>query len=346
MPFMNASHRHCSRCGLELTDVASMERGIGPICAGKDTHLYAKTIPANYAMANIFALSLSEEHIHQDVRTLWADTKNKLLNASERSANREQINTFEWTGEDLRQVIKNIDYLLSWKHPHSGAKDNLVKIVHHLGYVGLAGVLAGEASTSEATLWFENGEIKLKGKRNRSAYRAFASVRGVKVPRTLSQPYSAPVALLEPFLTLVLQYYPMYSGDFDTIREQAAAWVPPPPVAPTLPVSGPVDLNNDTVLIRNRSEDFTVQFNWIRESNNMGQLIANMKNTVPYTDRKYDPNSRIWSFKKNHLEAIRAVFTNSGIYQYIIVQETGERTPDGTYRSQPSTSSGRYRYRY
>ena len=45
--------RHCSRCGLPLTDCASIERGQGPICTHKDTSVFAKTIPANFPVATM-----------------------------------------------------------------------------------------------------------------------------------------------------------------------------------------------------------------------------------------------------------------------------------------------------
>jgi len=345
---MTVSSRHCSRCRLPLSDFASMERGMGPICANKDTHLYAKTIPANFSFANMYSLSIREEDIHPDVRTLWNETLAKLIRRTTHAANQEQNHTFNWTGEDLREIIKGIDYLLSWKHPNPTTETNLIKIVEHLGYVGLAGVLAGEASTGEAALWFENGEVKLQGSRNKAAYRAFAGVPGIKLPRATGQPYSAPKRSLDAFLDLVTRYYPMYQGDFDLVRQEAAAWVPPAPVVSAEPATTRLELANDTILIRTRSEDFTVQFTWMRHPR-MGEFVVALKHTAPTRERIYDPITHIWRFKKVHLEAIQQVISSFGIFQNVEVQETGQVTPPNSYslESIPSHNPMRNRrYRY
>jgi hypothetical protein len=263
----------------------------------------------------------------------------------------EQNHTFNWTGEDLREIIKSLDYLLSWRHPNPTTETNLIKIVEHLGYVGLAGVLAGEASTGEAALWFEDGEVKLQGSRNKAAYRAFAGIPGIRLPRATGQAYSAPKRSLEPFLDLVQRYYPMYQGDFELVRQEAAAWVPlapaPLPVS-TEPATTRLELANDTILIRKRSEDFTVQFTWTRYPR-MGEFIVELKHTAPPRERIYDPVTHIWRFKKVHLERIQEVISEFAIFGNVEVQETGQETPanafslQGIARPNPLRNP-RYRY--
>lgn len=346
MTFRPVQHRYCSRCRCELSDVASMERGMGPLCAGKSTKLYAKTIPANYALANISALSIRDEFIHPECHALWNETKQKLLEATQNAANVDQNHQFAWTGEDLRKIVKSIDFILSYRHPRDIARENLIQVVMHLGYVGLAGVLSGEASTGEARLWFEDGLIKLQGSRNKSAYRAFAMLRGVKLPRAVGQPYMAPISLLEPFLSLVSQYYPMYEGDFNTIRSEAATWVPPVAPVITVQTSTPVaDLMDGVALIRIRSEDFTLQFNWMRHMD-MNSFIANLKNSVNYNERAFDMVTKLWRFKKAHLELIKSVIANSGLFTETIVNETEDTTPANSYTTSSSWSSTRSRNRY
>lgn len=345
MTFRTVQHRFCSRCRCELTDYASMERGMGPQCAGKSTALYAKTIPANYAMANIFGLAISDTFVHADCLPIWLETKQKLLEATQYTASLEQSNTFSWTGEDLRKIVKNIDFILSYRHPRETTRENLIKVVMHLGYIGLAGVLSGEASTGEARLWFEDGLVKLQGSRNKHAYRAFAMLRGTKLPRAVGQPYVAPISLLEPFLSLVLQYYPMYAGDFDMIRREANAWVPPPLSQQPISTSPVVPDSLDGIAyIRIRSEDFTLQFNWMRQ-HNMNSFIANLKNSIPYNERAFDVVTKLWRFKHSHLETVKNVINNTGFFTETIEFNTGESTPSNSY-ARPSTDYSNHRYHY
>lgn len=351
MTFQPLQHRYCSRCRCELSDVASMERGMGPLCAGKSTKLYAKTIPANYALANIAALSIQDDYMHPECHALWHETRQKLLEATQNAAGQEQQNQFAWTGEDLRKLVKSIDFILSYRHPRDITREQLITVVRHLGYVGLAGVLSGEASTGEARLWFENGFVKLQGSRNKNAYRAFAAVRGVTLPRSIGQPYAAPVGLLEPFLGLVLRFYPMYEGDFEEVRAAAAAWVPPPPVVqPTSNATVIPDALDGIAYIRMRSEDFTLQFNWMRNANTIG-FVNSLKSDIPYDSRAYDPVTKLWRFKKNCFETIKGIINSSGIFDEIKVTISNDITPNNSYEFRVGTQSPRARrgnrgYRY
>lgn len=341
MTFQPLQHRYCSRCRCELSDVASMERGMGPLCAGKSTKLYAKTIPANYAMANISALAINDELMHSECHSLWHETRQKLLEATQSAANGDQANNFAWTGEDLRRIVKNIDFILSYRHPRESTRDHLIQVVRHLGYIGLAGVLSGEASTGEARLWFENGKVNLQGSRNKNAYRAFAAIRGVTLPRTVGKPYMAPVSLLEPFLSLVLQFYPMYEGDFGEVRAAAAAWVPPPPDQTVYAAPTVIEALDGIAYIRMRSEDFTLQFNWMRNTN-MAGFIASLKSAVPYDSRAFDPVTKLWRFKKEHLNSVKGVITNSHIFTETREISSEDITPPNSY----TFSSGRSGYGY
>lgn len=330
MTFQPVQHRYCSRCRCELSDYASMERGMGPQCAGKSTKLYAKTIAANYAMANISALSINDELMHPECRPLWHETRQKLLEATQSAANVDQASTFAWTGEDLRRIVKNIDFILSYRHPRESTREQLIEVVRHLGYVGLAGVLSGEASTGEARVWFEDGKVKLQGSRNKNAYRAFAALHGVTLPRVVGKPYMAPVSLLEPFLSLVLRFYPMYEGDFNEVRAAGAAWVPPPPertfsVTPTV-----AEALDGVAYIRMRSDDFTLQFNWMRNSN-MAGFIASLKSGVPYDSRAYDPVTKLWRFKKVHLDTVKGIVNTSGMFTEIRETNSEDVTPANSY---------------
>jgi hypothetical protein len=94
-------------------------------------------------------------------------------------------------------------------------RTNLVNVVRYLGYVGLAGVLSQEASTSKASLWFDEqtGRVCLQGKSCKAGFWAMKkNIPGVRIPPRGSTefPYSAPAQHAEHFLQIVQEFWPLY----------------------------------------------------------------------------------------------------------------------------------------
>jgi len=133
----------------------------------------------------------------------------------------------------------------------------------------------------------------------------------------------------------------MYEGDFGEIRAAAAAWVPPAPdqtfyITPTV-----TEALDGVAYIRMRSEDFTLQFNWMRNTN-MAGFIASLKSAVPYDSRAFDPVTKLWRFKKEHLDTVKGVITNSHIFTETREISSEDITPPNSY----TFSSGRSGYGY
>jgi len=151
--------RHCSRCRKELTDPASRECGVGPICRNKDNHLYAKTIQANLPVAGALILGTHADQLPVELQERFESFKASFLKKSEQvqKAN-DDIMAMKLAGSDYRDEVRELDYFLSYMMSDT-LRERLIKIVEALGYIGLAGVLAGDASKSEARVWFENGRI-------------------------------------------------------------------------------------------------------------------------------------------------------------------------------------------
>lgn len=281
--------RFCSRCGDALTDPASRECGVGPVCRRKDTHLYAKTIAANFGIATIRAMSVVETDLAPEVRDTWKAAVKRLLKAAEKVANlTDDATIMRRTGADLREVIRACDLICSYANPGRSVRSTMVDIINACGYVGLAAVISGQASTSPSRVWFENGRLFMSGLGNKSGWAAMRQIPGIVTPRNRGDrsPYSAPATEATAFLANVRRFWPMYEGDIAALASTAATWVASNPVLAAAPAA-PVNPFVATV----RTADFTVNFPWVRGANMMG-FMSQLK-TIPANERSYDaPTAR------------------------------------------------------
>lgn len=361
MPVTDTTSRHCSRCYADLTDFASRERGQGPICAGKDTHLYAKTIPANFALAVTYALNINPTSAlaqSEECQCLWESAIGKLLKKAQRAQQRnDDINRIRLTGEDTREVVKACDFLLSWVHPSYDTKPNLIGIVKALGYVGLAGVLEGKASTGEAKVWLDNDRLYLSGSANTSGFRAMRRIPGVRCPsrRGDKSPYSVPASEFEAFKTTVMTCWPMYEMNssnisWETLETDCKAYVvaggfvdfaraisdyfwTPASTTTGSPSSTPTMVRNNTntgAQIKLRTDDFVLTFDWDR-NRNMWSFVGKIK-SLPSGDRKYEPIARSWSLKNSHLETVKT-WCKELYGQDPVIARSTEVTPTILYRA-------------
>lgn len=323
--------RHCSRCGLPLTDVASRESGQGPVCRQKNTHLFAKTIPANYAMVTALALGMTSDWFHEETGKTWNSVQKSLRKIAAKACEASEDPTcFVVRGADLRAVVQKLDFMCSYRHPHASARRNLVELVRQLGYVGLAGVLSGEASTSKSRLWFDQGRVHMTGLNNRSGWSAMGKVPGIVRPlRGRKDPYSAPAAQAEAFVAVVRQYWPMFDENAEDVIKSASSWASTNPGVAQ--ASSASTQSVPRFLAEVRSADFTCSFPWVRNGN-MGAFLTNLK-TIPASGRSYDPNTRKWSFRTEHLETVLGMARASGLFGIVDSMTTSATTPEGIYRS-------------
>lgn len=340
LAFQRNAARHCSRCGTALEDPASEERGVGPVCAKKDTALFSRTIPANYAGATAVLMAVKAELLPEGTQERYEAMKAKVFARSQRAnmAN-EDIAAIHLTGQDLRPIIKELDWILSHKMDNQYRR-HLVNVVKLLGYVELAAVLSQEASTTGAPLWFQDGRVFLKGKSCKPGFFAMRGIPGIQVPRYrgAEQPFSAPANQVEKFLEVVTNFWPLYSvvtpqqeaiadGTLDTIRQQAQEWLQaqeaanPTPVAVPAPTAPPAAPVGPVATIRQRTmttgklqgEVLQVSFQWLFEkTNQMYALVAKLKE-LPKLERSYDEASKSWLFLPQHkekvVEAVSQLFT-------------------------------------
>jgi hypothetical protein len=333
--------RFCSRCHLPLTDAASRECGVGPVCRKHDNHLFAKSIPANYAVAQALIMYIPEDGgnlLAPETVKVWAKARRSFMRIVAKVLSANQTgDTFHVPGGDLRKIVTAIDYMCSYEHPEWHIRSHLTKIVDALGYPGLAGVLSGEASTSKSKIWFESGRVFMSGLNNVSGWRAMGEIPGVERPmkRSRKTPYSAPAAQAEKFLNVVRRYWPLFEGDAENVLAAAKQWVVDHPTEARnhQAATTPVHLFEITI----RSEDFRVTFPWIRGKNMIG-LVSQFKASIPADQRSYDPASKTWSFRLNQLDTVRQIVVDSGIFASehgtgIVEHQSNENTPPGLYKS-------------
>jgi len=325
--------RHCSRCGDALTDPASRECGVGPVCRKKDTHLYAKTIAVNFGIATIRAMSVRDDMLAPEVRDTWKAAYNRLLKAAEKVANlTDDVTIMRRAGADLREVVRACDLVCSYENPSHDVRNAMIDVVHACGYVGLAAVLAGQASTSPSRVWFENGRVFMSGLGNKSGWAAMRQIPGIVTPRYRGDrsPYSAPAANAVAFLTNVRRYWPMYEGDIVALSTEAATWVQNNTViaAATAASTAPVHAFVATV----RTGDFTVSFPWVRNANMTG--FVNQLKTITASERSYDAANRTWSFTLANVDRVMDMARSSNIFGEVRKADSTATTPEGLYNRQ------------
>lgn len=325
--------RFCSRCGDALTDPASRECGVGPVCRRKDTHLYAKTISANFGIATIRAMSVREDMLAPEVQDTWKAALKRLLKAAEKVANlTDDMTIMRRTGADLREVVRACDLVCSYENPGREVRNAVIDVVHACGYVGLAAVLAGQASTSPSRVWFENGRVFMAGLGNKSGWAAMRQIPGIITPRNRGDrsPYSAPAAQATTFLANVRRYWPMYEGDLAALATEAATWITANPQAAARVAASTTPVH--AFVATTRTADFVISFPWVAGANMMG-FMSQLK-TIPANQRSYDAATRTWSFTLENLDRVMNMARECNTFGEVRMTDSTATTPEGLYNRQ------------
>lgn len=321
----DVTYRSCSRCGQELTDPASRECGVGPVCRKKDNHLYAKLISANIPMAGMHLMSILPEDLPEEIQGRFASLKGNLIERfGQIQRDNEDPTNFKISGSDFREEIRELDYFLSFKTTY-GLRQSLIGIIRAMGYVGLAAVLSGEASKSKAKVWFENGRVYLQGTGCTPGWRKMKSIPGIKTPKYRGEkaPYSAPAAQAGAFLAVVIEHWPLYDNDLNDIQIQAQQWMTNNPNL----VAEEAKVRTSLASITHRSHDFVLSFPWSEEHDVRG-MLAKLK-TIPSKDRSYHSPTKNWLFKPEYLQQVLDITKSH--FGECPVSHSNEQTPDNQW---------------
>ena len=154
--------RPCTRCGLELSDPASVEAGIGPICRGYANQVLAKEVPSRWSDTDLFNFTfLSTESFPEEAQTRFAKVFTKICQSKGMNQGEGQA----VKGEDLRGVARELVYLASVAQTNA-MYEALIGAIRGIGYVQYSAFVSGDSASGAATLSLESGKVFLAGVRN------------------------------------------------------------------------------------------------------------------------------------------------------------------------------------
>jgi len=305
MPLMTTTSRNCTRCHKELTDAASMEAGIGPICRKLDNALLARLIPSNVTRAVELLTRLSLATAAEGT----TDTLSKVMDAirAPDAAAR----------EDWRVEVKRIEWVLSHAD-NQPLRATLTSVVSALGYVGLASLWNGEAATGKAfvtcqTIGSLGTRLVIVGPKNSSARAAFKTIPGYRfhakgTVEGVEKPcWSFAATQFAAFRLVVITHYPNHTGLVEAVEAaqaavvaaaaaaQAAAPVVAATPAPVAPVAAPkaakCSIEAVGVLLK------------IRTPYNPA-FIAELKNALTWSDRRWNSGEKVWEVSANNQNVV------------------------------------------
>jgi len=205
----NHGSRHCFRCSLPLTDAASLNEGIGPICRKLDNAILARLIPSD--MVKVLAAYQSVDPL-----TLTPETLNTFMSLEEALRAEDAPQRDDW-----RKEVKRIEWMLSHGQTYQNIQA-LKAVVLALGYVGLVSLWNGDAATGLGTCFAIEGRLTLTGPQNKAARIAFKKIQGWKFhPASAEFPkavWSVPAAAFREFRLAIISHYPNFTGLLEAVE--------------------------------------------------------------------------------------------------------------------------------
>lgn len=343
-PYITTNRRHslsrshfesraCSRCGLPLTDPASFQRGVGPVCAGQDAAIYSRQIPANLPGAVLVLQMINQNEfpdftgdeeliakfggnprsvIAKIVGDMW-----KICSEVKNAALENNTNVSKTVGTSVREYVKMIDWILSFKISFE-TKALLVKAVKEMGYPALGAVLAGRASTGKASISFEEatGYLVLEGSRCKSGMEAFRSLgrnSGIILPKNGDHIYKVPAKFAKEFSEIVAEYWPLFHGDTEAVSIQAKVWFQKNQTKLPTIVKNPKSLSENETIVA-VSTDNPAILNVFMGSYN--QNVREAFNKLPWKTRRWNGVKRCWDIAIVNKEKVVEILKNE---KFIVV---------------------------
>lgn len=276
--FAPVTNRSCSICQRELTDAASVETGVGPICRSRSNEALAKSFAADLVEARALVATAADKGILSTVpeaqATLTAIATAVLSDdAGERT--------------DWRTVIKQAEWVLSHNGIGGRVRCLLQDLAEALGYHATAALWRGEVVVGDATLRFESGCLILQSPRPSAEIRDKMRESGWRfTPGTKTWAVRAGntrvIACAE---RLVLTHFAGCEGVAAAVAAARGALgggaarpeVEVKPVGERLAVRTPY------------SPDF----------------VASLKALVPYGARSWDGAAKVWMVSRDHEPTVR-----------------------------------------
>lgn len=277
--------RCCVRCGKELTDAASLEVGIGPVCRQLANKLLALAIPADVELAKslYFQAAQQREDFPKEVLGVCATIAEELLHGIGADG-------------DWRKTVKRIEWVLSFDLPAEAAA-LLIGVVEALGYVSVASFLRGVSSSGTAEVWFAEGRLFVAGPNNKGGREAIKALVGRSYHAECLTPsedvrpgWSVPAKHVAAFKTLVLKFWPFSKGLEEAVAA-AQTYVAATPKVET-------GSGQKEVWVVMEGNQLVVKTPY-----NAG-FIAALKSTVPWKNRQWNPGKKVWVCDGGYQEVV------------------------------------------
>lgn len=277
--------RSCSYCGKGLTDTASKNYGIGPVCRNMQNHVLAALIPANVPLAR-FSLAQLDSEGFTDKAVLAVEALSQDLTKTD--------------NKDWRKSCARIEWLLSFGVSRK-QRSALISVVEALGYLSLASLLSGHAAKGEALVSFEGGRLFVKGPRNKAGHTSLKAIKGRKFHST-DKRWSVPSEACEAFKVTMWKYWPKNSGlgealeaaeSFNAENAEAVLAEAQAEVAPA---------KEPKVVVTKSGAVFKIASPY-----NKG-FISELKHLVAeaadWKDRRWNPSEKVWEVAEAHKELV------------------------------------------
>lgn len=276
--FTRAAARACCICGKDLTDAASIESGIGPICRKRANEALARTFPCDRPLALRVLREAREKGVFARLPGVVYPTLDAIIADVEGGEGR----------ADWRETIKRVEWVLSHQHVGHLAHTALYALGEALGYPASVALWRGDVVVGKATVEALGPTLAVRGPRPNPAtrdalkragfYFNSTSVAWVATPRTqaaidkardaLRIHYLAPEGLDEACATLA--------------GRLAAA---PTPAAPTTPAPAAVRMV--------RQDLHGIPGAYIYAPYNAA-FVGELKEAIVWRERQWVPAEKAW----------------------------------------------------
>lgn len=307
---MHNTSRNCTRCGKDLTDAASMEAGIGPICRDLDNALLARLIPsdldkAKAAFDNVDLTAVAPETLK---------TLNEVYGAlfADGAAAR----------EDWRLEVKRIEWALSYP-ANNYMRADLTNVVGALGYVGLAALWSGEAKTGKAQVTFMNNRLVIQAAKCKAATATFRSIQGRQFHSvgtlTPKAAWSFPATAHDAVYLAVIKHYPNFEGLSEAIAQARKFSAPAPApgivvpgvvVITDIPAPAPVLVEAPAPVKAAPKCSITPVGVLLKVSSPYNPaFISDLKAQVKWTDRRWNAGEKVWEVTVNEESKVKGLLS-------------------------------------
>jgi hypothetical protein len=200
----NIINRPCTRCELTLTDPASVEAGIGPICRGFANQILAKEVPSAWSDTDLFNfMMLTPESFPSEDAARFSAVFTKICKS--RGMNQGEGQAVK--GDDLRDVARELVYLASVA-PTNAIYETIIGAIRGIGYKQYAAFVSGDSASGEATVTLEEGNVFLSAVRNSLGQNALYKIGACKS----GQRWFVNQSKALDFLPVVSIYWPFAKG--------------------------------------------------------------------------------------------------------------------------------------